>query len=204
MAAWGGVNWPKQVKRNRTRFQVLSAHKFNYTAAVKKKQKKKLECEEVDPCIVFSVTFIQLNVLCFSSLLTRWLADICSRQPLSLLISSSSVPASPPASSSGKNGLEYIIREVGRERARRGSFSSVLTTIVGRLVSLLAGRGQQRSSGYLQPSVSRCLSVTSNPRLKWLDLSIWWGACNVCAGLQLQAGRDERPERIIRWTDLIL
>ena len=40
MAAWGGVNWPKQVKRNRTRFQVLSAHKFNYTAAVKKNQKK--------------------------------------------------------------------------------------------------------------------------------------------------------------------
>ena len=157
-AAGGGINWPEQVKRDGALFQVLSAHKFNYTAAVK------LECEELDLCppkaycLLYYIHPAQ-HFCCTSSLLTRWPADICSRQLLSLLISSSPPKKSARISASifiWHNGLEYIIREVGGERARRGSFSSVLTTIVWCLVSLLAGRGQQRSSGYLQPSVSRC------------------------------------------------
>lgn len=114
-------------------------------------------------------TFL-LPVVTFNTLV----ADICSRQLLSLLISSSPqkmCPAPPPASSSGIMGLNTLSEKLAGS-VHGGEVSQVFSPpIVWCSVSLLAGRGQQRSSGYLQPPVSWCTAplcyIKSQIEMTW-------------------------------------
>lgn len=115
-----------------------------------------------------------------------------------------------PASSSGIidwNTLSEKLAEIVHVNLFFLEGSSSLLPLLG---ALLAGRGQQRSSGYLRWSFlhAQCHSDTLNPGLKWLDPSIWRRVrkcvCVCEQGCSRWAGRDERPDQIIRWTDLIL
>lgn len=88
------------------------------------------------------------------------------------------------------NGLEYIIREVGRERARRGSFSSVLTT--NRVVLGVSPRRQRAAAllwlssaaGFLMHGASLLHQIPD-----WNDLTCLFGGGHaMCA-----QARSRRP-----------